>query len=294
MRSTASSQLRAGGPGCQAPCGCRGGATGFTLIELLVVIAIISILAALLLPGLSSAKAKVQHQACKNDLKQLGAAWTMYCGEHNGRLPSCVPYHLGIATNRNAWVIGTAETLPQDPAYGQLDPGVLDATNAACITRGTLFPYTGSMGVYRCPLDRRTVDGVPYVRSYSMNNWMNGLSPALWNPDLDPSRKVFTHDSSLTEPSRLFVFVDEDEATINDGLFVVVLEPDRDMNDMPTRRHKPAYPLSFADGHAEAFKFLCRDTLSWQPPQPHPLAISSDGRPNQDLVKLRNAAYLSR
>ena len=65
------------------------------------------------------------------------------------------------------------------------------------------------------------------------------------------------------------------------------------MNDMPARRHKPAYPLSFADGHAEAFKFLCQDTLSWQSPQPHPSAISSDGTPNRDIINLRNAAYIS-
>ena len=266
----------------------------FTLIELLVVIAIIGILAALLLSALSAANAKAKRMICLNNLKQLAAAWTIYCGDDNGILPSCVPYHVPAATNRNAWVLGNAQTVPQDPAYGQLDPGVEDATNPACITRGTLFPYIPSPDIYRCPLDQRTLDGVSYVRSYSMNNWMNGMSPAAWLDGLNPSYQVYKKDSDIQAPSRLFVFVDEDPASVNDALFVVIMDPGWYMNDIPTRIHKTAYPLSFADGHAEAFKLQCADTSDWEPPDSPPSEISSDGTPNQDLINLRNAACIPR
>src|SRR5688572_192915 len=63
---------------------------GFTLIELLVVIAIIAILAALLLPALSRAKARAQRTACLNDQKQIGLSFTMWASDHGEQYPSVV------------------------------------------------------------------------------------------------------------------------------------------------------------------------------------------------------------
>jgi prepilin-type N-terminal cleavage/methylation domain-containing protein/prepilin-type processing-associated H-X9-DG protein len=251
----------------------RANRFGFTLIELLVVIAIIAILAALLLPALSSARRQAQKTACLSNIKQLGTAWTMYNGENQGRIPSCWPFIPGTdIINTNAWVLGVAKIANQPVPFGVVDPGVLDCTNKNALARGTLFPYLRSCNVYRCPCELRAVGGAPVLRSCSMNNWMNGQPFADAANHIDTAHCLFQTESSIVNPAQRYVFLDEDDSTINDGMFVVYMNPDQGFQDAPSRRHATGYPLAFADGHAESFKFIDEE---------------------QDLVKLENAATVA-
>ena len=58
--------------------------TEFTLLELLVVITVITILASLLLPALTKAKAYSVRGSCLNNMRQIGVTWSMYANDYGG------------------------------------------------------------------------------------------------------------------------------------------------------------------------------------------------------------------
>ncbi len=224
-------------------CRQRHGAHAFTLVELLVVIAVIAILAGMLLPALSKAKAKGQQIACLSNYRQLQLCWILYVDDHNGRLPSNATLtggsREGYSSPLGTWVTGCAWT---DKTMSNLEAGLL-------------FKYHTATRIYKCPSDRSTVRDqgqIPRVRSVSMNMYMNDVA------DANEAWQTF---SQIPSPTKAFVFIDEHENSIENSRFCVAQPGTWAWVDFPATRHQGGGVLSYADGHAESWKWREPTTL---------------------------------
>jgi prepilin-type N-terminal cleavage/methylation domain-containing protein/prepilin-type processing-associated H-X9-DG protein len=225
--------------------------TAFTLIELLVVIAIIAILASLLLPTLAKAKSKAQGTVCLNNLRQLALCWTLYADDYNDAMPRTSDVSYGNNSFKGvepSWAVGDAK---RD----------LTTTN---LQRGLLFPYNHSVGIYRCPADKSTVEGqagLRRTRTYQLggllNFFFNGVSgEGPWYPPEWNKRKV----GQLVNPSPTQVFTFIDSHPTGDGASFVMRIQETSGQDgwatLPGEQHNLGANLAFADGHADRQRWL--------------------------------------
>jgi prepilin-type N-terminal cleavage/methylation domain-containing protein len=228
----------------------RRRARGFTLVELLVVIAIIAIMAALLLPTLSGAKAKAQTISCLNNLRQLGVATQAYMADNRGLLVANHRGDVSVPAATNSWVWGNMRNK-------------YDCTNMLFLRWSKLFPYASQLGVFHCPADRSTVGtGMspgdsgrePRVRSYAMNSWMG--SRYMEDYPRRTGYRTFVKDSEIgvAGAAELWMIADEHELSIDDGWFVVPMDDSQPFASFPATRHQRAFGVNYLDGHADAQK----------------------------------------
>jgi len=196
----------------------------FSLTELLVVVAILALLMALLITAIAAVQRTARVTKCLHNQRQIALACASYASSNAGRLvspltsspgtltltpPGCPTISYPTGTLNNEFHSWTASFAPNMMGSTELE---------TAITKGALYPYVGSVLLYRSPLDPGT-----RLRSYSLSAFVGCHSPdertsySGWEQYYEPENCQnlnTTAMSRIQQPSKTINCITEDD---NDG-----------------------------------------------------------------------------
>jgi prepilin-type processing-associated H-X9-DG protein/prepilin-type N-terminal cleavage/methylation domain-containing protein len=241
--------------------------SGFTLFELLVVIAIIAILAALLLPALSSGKAKARQVQCMSNLRQIGFALRGFVNDNNVYPLRANPEYSNGAypEHKQGWMPAlqlTELAMPGNP------------------TSRISFTKWAGEGVWKCPAANKPSNWPTNSHLYICYgyNWC-GLSRGsdtnslglgghfMWDTSHSPAPPI--KESEVANPAEMLALGDGflgGTSIIRDGVRVLQratgVEDFLESTKRSHARHRGKANVLFCDGHVESptLQFLFEDT----------------------------------
>jgi len=272
---------------------------GFTLIELLVVVAILAILAGLLLPALTKAKALATRTVCLSNFRQLQLAWNSY-SDDNARLlvinsdywdPN--PQH---PDNIPSWVQGFMALDVYEGAGGDSPAAKASSVDTSLLVgpRALFAPYIPMARLYRCPSDksRVTVNGrrQDRVRSYCMNEFLGHpfLGFGIFANHSPPYHHTVDSMSDIDQ-SQLLVLIEAHEEALRSPVFNCPDGTSWSWLSLPASRHNGTCVVSLADGHVEVKKWMDARTKRPVTGKHTWLDIDAPGSPDISWVRERMA-----
>jgi prepilin-type N-terminal cleavage/methylation domain-containing protein/prepilin-type processing-associated H-X9-DG protein len=253
---------------------------GFTLIELLVVITIIAILAAMLLPALAAAKAKAQHIACLNNMKQWGLADSMYVDDNNEVFPwpryqvsqtglQDNPHWSDVVTFYDLALQGNDKAKSNGVWFNALPPYVASKPLYYYTSPENIPKFIALKSIFTCPT--AVSKGINGADTASNHGFMVPGTRPLFNYGMNS--KSTTHETPANYPSGTSMAL-KTGMIVHPSAFVLFSDVRYRSDDLPysgttptdlatphcyttrfSARHNKGGNITFSDGHAAFFKY---------------------------------------
>jgi prepilin-type N-terminal cleavage/methylation domain-containing protein/prepilin-type processing-associated H-X9-DG protein len=273
--------------------------SAFTLIELLVVIAILEILAGLLLPAMTKAKALAARTVCLSNFRQLQLAWAAYSDDNANLLVTNSDYwdpNPGHPDNIPSWVQGFMAMDQYEQGGGDSPAAKASSVDTTLLVgRRALFaPYIPTPRLYRCPSDKSTITlngrRRDRVRSYCMSEFLG--HPFLGFGDFVNHNPPYYHkvDSmNDLDQSQLLVLIEPHEESFRSPVFNCPGGGSWSWLSLPASRHDGSSVVSFGDGHVDVKKWVDARTRRPVTGKHTWLDIDAPGSPDIRWVRERMA-----